>query len=244
MNIIQLFQDDRVQGFLESSGDNVIVLEPGSDIAYLGEYLERFEDAVILADYRESTVGGGPFLPRIIREAGYRHPLAGMVKSKDEGKSFSELKIGYLEQGADDLIERPANPILVKAVLLALTRRLEGRVHDVFVTNLHGHRIMMHSAQASVTADGSRVPLTGKEFALVGALMSRPGMIISKERFLDMMYPPQDDQPEMKIVDVFVCKVRKKFADLIGKEVADELIQTVWGRGYQWFHSVTKDEAK
>ena len=74
---------------------------------------------------------------------------------------------------------------------------------------------------------GQEVHLTGKEYAILELLVLRKGMVLTKEAFLNHLYGGMDE-PEMKIIDVFICKLRKKLA-LAG---ADNLIGTVWGRGY------------
>jgi two-component system, cell cycle response regulator CtrA len=78
-----------------------------------------------------------------------------------------------------------------------------------------------------VTVNGQHVHLTGKEYAILELLVLRKGMVLTKEAFLNHLYGGMDE-PEMKIIDVFVCKLRKKLA-LAG---ADNLIGTAWGRGY------------
>ena len=69
--------------------------------------------------------------------------------------------------------------------------------------------------------------LTGKEYSILELLVLRKGMVLTKEAFLNHLYGGMDE-PEMKIIDVFICKLRKKLATA----GADNLIGTVWGRGY------------
>ena len=78
-----------------------------------------------------------------------------------------------------------------------------------------------------VSVDDQPVHLTGKEYAILELLVLRKGMVLTKEAFLNHLYGGMDE-PEMKIIDVFICKLRKKLA-LAG---AGNLIGTVWGRGY------------
>jgi two-component system cell cycle response regulator CtrA len=78
-----------------------------------------------------------------------------------------------------------------------------------------------------VFVDGSQVHLTGKEYAILELLVLRKGMVLTKEAFLNHLYGGIDE-PEMKIIDVFICKLRKKLA----QAGAGNLIGTVWGRGY------------
>jgi two-component system cell cycle response regulator CtrA len=78
-----------------------------------------------------------------------------------------------------------------------------------------------------VAVDGREVHLTGKEYSILELLVLRKGMVLTKEAFLNHLYGGMDE-PEMKIIDVFICKLRKKLA----QAGADSLIGTVWGRGY------------
>jgi two-component system cell cycle response regulator CtrA len=74
---------------------------------------------------------------------------------------------------------------------------------------------------------GLPVPLTGKEYACLEFLATRRGMTVTKEMFLAHLYGGRDE-PEMKIIDVFICKLRRKLSDA----GAAGIIETVWGRGY------------
>ena len=79
-----------------------------------------------------------------------------------------------------------------------------------------------------VTVDGNPVHLTGKEYRILELLCLRKGTILTKEMFLNHLYGGTDE-PEFKIIDVFVCKLRKKLMQATGGE---HYIETVWGRGY------------
>ena len=87
--------------------------------------------------------------------------------------------------------------------------------------------LLLNLDSHEVSVDGQPVHLTGKEYAILELLVLRKGMVLTKEAFLNHLYGGMDE-PEMKIIDVFICKLRKKLA-MAG---ADNLIGTVWGRGY------------
>ena len=78
-----------------------------------------------------------------------------------------------------------------------------------------------------VTIDGRGIHLTGKEYSILELLVLRKGMVLTKEAFLNHLYGGMDE-PEVKIIDVFVCKLRKKLA----RAGAEGIIGTIWGRGY------------
>ena len=79
-----------------------------------------------------------------------------------------------------------------------------------------------------VTVDGNPVHLTGKEYDILELLSLRKGATLTKEMFLNHLYGGTGE-PELKIIDVFVCKLRKKLAQATG---GSHYIETVWGRGY------------
>ena len=80
----------------------------------------------------------------------------------------------------------------------------------------------------SVDVGGKSVHLTGKEYQILELLSLRKGTTLTKEMFLNHLYGGMDE-PELKIIDVFICKLRKKLAEATG---GDNYIETVWGRGY------------
>lgn len=90
--------------------------------------------------------------------------------------------------------------------------------------------ITLDRDRAEIRYGGKRLgSLTSQEMALFTILLEKAGKIVSKDTLLDMLYqlrPSEDEIPEVKIVDVFICKLRKKVAPM-GINVA-----TAWGRGY------------
>jgi len=88
--------------------------------------------------------------------------------------------------------------------------------------------------------NGTRVHLTLKEYQMLELLSLRKGVTLSKEMFLNHLYGGMDE-PEQKIIDVFMCKLRKKLANASGGK---EYIETVWGRGYMLREPMDKEQAK
>jgi len=80
-----------------------------------------------------------------------------------------------------------------------------------------------------VSADDEPVRLTGKEYCILELLSLRKGAIVTKRMLLDHLYGGIDE-PELNIIDVFVCHLRKKLAQVTG---GNHYIETVWGRGYR-----------
>lgn len=87
---------------------------------------------------------------------------------------------------------------------------------------------MVNLDAKTVEVGGKTVHLTGKEYQMLELLSLRKGTTLTKEMFLNHLYGGMDE-PELKIIDVFICKLRKK---LIAATGADSHIDTVWGRGY------------
>ena len=125
--------------------------------------------------------------------------------------------------GADDFICKPYDPAEMQARLQAIMRRSKGYSQPTLVLG----SLQLNLDSREVTVAGRSVHLTGKEYAILELLVLRKGMVLTKEAFLNHLYGGMDE-PEMKIIDVFICKLRKKLAEA----GAPNLIGTVWGRGY------------
>ncbi|MBP0492019.1 response regulator transcription factor CtrA [Pararoseomonas indoligenes] len=139
------------------------------------------------------------------------------------GLSRPAAKVKGFGLGADDFIVKPFDSQELIARIQAIVRRTKGFSQpSVAVGNL---TLDLGAREAQV--EGRSVHLTGKEYAILELLTLRKGMVMTKEAFLNHLYGGMDE-PEVKIIDVFICKLRKKLA----QAGCDELIGTVWGRGY------------
>ncbi len=139
------------------------------------------------------------------------------------GLSRPQAKVKGFAAGADDFITKPFDKAELVARIQAIVRRSKGYSQPgLQVGPLH---LNLDSREVSV--DGQPVHLTGKEYSILELLTLRRGMVLTKEAFLNHLYGGMDE-PEMKIIDVFICKLRKKLA----QAGAGNLIGTVWGRGY------------
>jgi two-component system, cell cycle response regulator CtrA len=139
------------------------------------------------------------------------------------GLTRPQAKVKAFAMGADEFMTKPFDKAELVARMQAVIRRSKGysqpmlKVGEVSL-NLDSREVFVGEAQ---------VHLTGKEFAILELLVLRKGMVLTKETFLNHLYGGMDE-PEMKIIDVFICKLRKKLA----QAGAGALIGTVWGRGY------------
>jgi two-component system, cell cycle response regulator CtrA len=106
----------------------------------------------------------------------------------------------------------------------AIVRRSKGHAQSV----INADDLCVNLDAKMVEVNGARVHLTGKEYQMLELLALRKGMTLTKEMFLSHLYGGMDE-PEVKIIDVFMCKLRKKLANASGGK---DYIETVWGRGY------------
>ncbi len=139
------------------------------------------------------------------------------------GLSRPQAKVKALACGADDFITKPYDQAELVARVQAIVRRSKGFSQSL----LQVGDLQLNLDSREVAIDGRPVHLTGKEYAILELLVLRKGMVLTKEAFLNHLYGGMDE-PEMKIIDVFICKLRKKLAQAGG----DNMIGTVWGRGY------------
>ncbi len=129
-----------------------------------------------------------------------------------------------LNFGADDYLIKPFDNRELLARIEAVLRRFRGHVDSV----ARSGDLTVNFDTQSVQIGGNRVYVTPKEYCILELLCQRQGVVLSKEIFLNHLYAGRDE-PETKIIDVFVCKLRKKLTKASGGK---SYIETVWGRGY------------
>jgi two-component system cell cycle response regulator CtrA len=139
------------------------------------------------------------------------------------GLTRPQAKVKGFGMGADDYITKPFDKAELVARIQAVIRRSKGYSQPLLKIG----NLQLNLDSRDVLVDGNQVHLTGKEYAILELLVLRKGMVLTKEAFLNHLYGGIDE-PEMKIIDVFICKLRKKLA----QAGAGNLIGTVWGRGY------------
>jgi two-component system cell cycle response regulator CtrA len=184
----------------------------GIDMAKLYDY------DVIILDLMLSDVDGYEVLLRL-RALKIRIPV--LILS---GLSDIDKKIKGLGYGADDYLTKPFNNKELIARIKAIVRRSKGHSESV----IRFDKLSINLDTRTVEIDGKAVHLTNKEYAILELLVMRKGTVIMKEMFLNHLYGGVEE-PEIKIIDVFVCKLRTK---LKKKSGGVDYIETVWGRGY------------
>ena len=140
------------------------------------------------------------------------------------GADDTENKLKGFGFGADDYMTKPFHRQELVARIHAIVRRSKGHAQSVIDTG----KFAVNLDAKTVEVDDKPVHLTGKEYQMLELLSLRKGTTLTKEMFLNHLYGGMDE-PELKIIDVFICKLRKKLAEATGGE---NYIETVWGRGY------------
>lgn len=140
------------------------------------------------------------------------------------GQSEPERKVRGFSLGADDYLTKPFDRAELTARIQAIVRRSKG--HAAPVVRAGGLEVNLEARTATINT--APLHLTGKEYGILELLALRKGTTLTKEQFLNHLYGGIDE-PELKIIDVFICKLRKKMSQA---SEGENYIETVWGRGY------------
>jgi two-component system cell cycle response regulator CtrA len=199
----------RTEGFICDTTD---LGEDGLEIGKLYDY------DIIILDLMLPDIDGYEVLRRL-RAARVRTPI--LILS---GLAELDNKIKGLGFGADDFVAKPFDRRELIARIQAIVRRAKGHSESVIRTG----KLTVNLDSRTVEVEGHPLHLTGKEYGILELLSLRKGTTLTKEMFLNHLYGGMDE-PELKIIDVFVCKLRKKLSIATAGE---NYIETVWGRGY------------
>ena len=217
---VLLVEDDEATAksldlMLSSEGYNLYATDLGEEGLDLGKI---YDCDIIILDLNLPDMDGYEVLKKL-RLAKVETPiliLSGMNEPDD--------KIKGLCFGADDYLTKPFNKGELIARINAIVRRSKGHAQSVIDTG----KMSVNLDTKQVEVEGQPVHLTGKEYGILELLSLRKGTTLTKEMFLNHLYGGMDE-PELKIIDVFVCKLRKKIGQATG---GNNYIETVWGRGY------------
>ena len=192
--------------------DSTNLGEDGLEIGKLYDY------DIIILDLMLPDIDGYEVLRRL-RSSRVNTPI--LILS---GLNELDSKIKGLGFGADDYLTKPFDRRELIARIQAIVRRSKGHSDSVIQTG----KLTVNLDTRTVEVTGQPLHLTGKEYGILELLSLRKGTTLTKEMFLNHLYGGMDE-PELKIIDVFVCKLRKKLSQATGGE---NYIETVWGRGY------------
>jgi two-component system, cell cycle response regulator CtrA len=217
---VLLIEDDSataqsIELMLESTNFTVDTTELGEEGVDLGRVCEY---DIILLDLNLPDMSGFEVL-RLLRVSNVKTPiliLSGFDDIRDKVKG-----LGF---GADDYMTKPFHKEELVARIHAIVRRSMGHVQSIIQTG----DLVVNLDAKTVEVQSRQVHLTGKEYRMLELLSLRKGTTLTKEMFLNHLYGGMDE-PELKIIDVFICKIRKKLAYTSGGR---SYIETIWGRGY------------
>ncbi len=227
---VLLVEDDSataqsIELMLKSESFNVYATDLGEEGIDLGKI---YDYDIILLDLNLPDMSGFEVL-RSLRVSKIKSPI--LILS---GLSGLEDKVRGLGFGADDYMTKPFHKDELVARIHAVVRRSRGHAQSVIQTG----DLVVNLDAKTVEVNGARVHLTGKEYQMLELLSLRKSMTLTKEMFLNHLYGGMDE-PEGKIIDVFICKLRKKLGNASGGK---DYIETIWGRGYV-LHEPTTNEA-
>lgn len=227
---VLLIEDDEsmlkaIEMMLGNEGFNVYATDLGEEGLDLGKL---YDYDIIVLDLNLPDMHGYDVLKKL-RVSKVETPiliLSGMADMDDKIKGF-----GF---GADDYLTKPFHKEELIARIHAIVRRSKGHAQSIIKTG----RMAVNLDTKTVEIDSKRVHVTGKEYAMLELLSLRKGTTLTKEMFLNHLYGGMDE-PEQKIIDVFICKLRRKLSNATG---GDNYIETVWGRGYVLRDPVEEEE--
>ena len=234
---VLLIEDDSsvarsIELMLKAAGFNIYTTDLGEEGVDLGKV---YEYDIIILDLSLPDISGYEVLKQL-RMARINTPV--LILS---GNPDIEAKVKTLGYGADDYLTKPFNKDELIARITAIVRRSKGHAESVIRTG----EILVNLDAKTVEVEGDRVHLTGKEYQMFELLSLRKGTTLTKEMFLNHLYGGMDE-PELKIIDVFICKLRKKLAKATAtadNPGGEHYIETVWGRGYVLRDPKKKEDA-
>ena len=217
---VLLIEDDSataqsIELMLKSENFNVYTTDLGEEGVDLGKL---YDYDIIMLDLNLPDMSGFEVL-RSLRVSKVKTPILILT-----GLAGIEDKVRGLGFGADDYMTKPFHKDELIARIHAIVRRSKGHAQSVIQTA----DLVVNLDTKTVEVNGARVHLTGKEYQMLELLSLRKGTTLTKEMFLNHLYGGMDE-PELKIIDVFICKLRKKLSVATGGK---NYIETVWGRGY------------
>lgn len=217
---VLLVEDDfavsqSIETMLKKEGMIVDTTDLGEDGLEIGKL---YDYDIIILDLMLPDINGYEVL-RNLRASKVKTPV--LILS---GLSQPDNKVKGLGYGADDYLTKPFDKSELLARIKAIVRRSKNHAESIIETG----DVVVNLDTQTVTVKGKTLHLTGKEYGIMELLSMRKGSTLNKDQFLNHLYGGIDE-PELKIIDVFICKLRKKLEKASGGK---NYIETVWGRGY------------
>jgi two-component system, cell cycle response regulator CtrA len=217
---VLLIEDDSaaarsIELMLKSETFNVYTTDLGEEGIDLGKL---YDYDIILLDLNLPDMSGFEVV-RTLRVSKVKTPiliLSGLAGIDDKCKG-----LGF---GADDYMTKPFHKDELIARIQAIVRRSQGHAQSF----IHIGDLVLNLDSKTVEVNGARLHLTVKEYQMLELLCLHKDRPMTKEMFLNHLYDGVDE-PQIKIIDVFICKLRKKLANA---SMGKNYIETIWGRGY------------
>src|ERR1700686_4139262 len=217
---VLLIEDDSsiaqsIELMLKSESFNVYTTDLGEEGVDLGKV---YDYDIILLDLNLPDMSGFDVL-RTLRVSKVETPiliLSGLAGIEDKCKG-----LGF---GADDYMTKPFHKDELVARIHAIVRRSQGYAQSVIQIG----NLVLNLDSRTIEVGGARINFTVKEYQMLELLMLHKDRPVTKEMFLNQLYGDMDE-PGVKIIDVFICKLRKKLANA---SMGKNYIETIWGRGY------------
>lgn len=198
------------------------------DIASNGDdglnYLDLYDYAIVILDLNLPDISGYDVLKRI--RSHKKLSIKNIPILILSGYAQIDNKLKGLSLGADDYLTKPFSTAELLMRIETIIRRTTTQSTSIITTGLLEVDINKHKA----TIGNIDIHLTTKEYLILELLSLKKGQVLSKEQILNHLYNAIDDEPELKIIDVFVCKLRKKIEKYTNGE---QYIKTIWGSGYK-----------
>jgi len=228
---VLLIEDDRaaaqsIELMLKSQSINVYATDLGEEGIDLGKL---YDYDIILLDLNLPDMSGFEVV-RTLRVSKVETPiliLSGLAGIEDKCKG-----LGF---GADDYMTKPFHKDELVARIHAIVRRSQGYAQSFIQIG----DLVLNLDSKTIGVGGAPINFTGKEYQMLELLCLHKNRPVTKEMFLNHLYGGMDE-PEVKIIDVFICKLRKKLANA---SMRKNYIETIWGRGYV-LREPTENEAK
>lgn len=176
------------------------------------------------------NVGDPKGLIADIRSKNLNNPLISILDQRN-GQMIATM----LQAGADDVVAQPVGPQEIHARIGAIARRRSGNTANFVI--IDGLKVFLDGRDPEF--DGKPVRLSQRELAIFTKLAQHHGQVVDKDRIYQSVYAMEDEPPFEKVIDVYICKIRKKLTQVTGTN----LIETVYGRGYRLADSSDRPEA-
>jgi two-component system cell cycle response regulator CtrA len=198
-----------IELMLKSEGFNVYTTDEGQEGEELGRLYDY--DAILLSSTPDRIDCD---MVKSLRISKVKASV--IVLTSTPGVEHTTRALGM---GADDVIAKPFHKDELIARICATVRRSKGHPQSIITVG----DLVVNIDTKTVTVAGNPVHLTGKEYAMLELMALRKNNVLTKEVILNALYGGMDE-PEVKIIDVFICKLRKK--------IGPGIVETIWGRGY------------